>query len=61
MLEPRPVALRIAPVKIDSVLTERDNRAPAPPRGKRPPARALPAPARRVPPKARNLPRRSGY
>ncbi|MER5218687.1 hypothetical protein ABT063_51625 [Streptomyces sp. NPDC002838] len=61
MLEPRPAAVRIAPVKIGPVLTERDNRAPALPRGRQRPARVLPAPARRVPPKARNLSRRSGY
>ncbi|WP_254878561.1 hypothetical protein [Streptomyces sp. NA04227] len=61
MLEPRPVVLRIAPIKIGPALTEGDNRAPAPLRGNQRPARALSAPARRVPPSARNLPRRSGY
>lgn len=61
MLESRPVALRIAPVKIGPVLTARDNRAPALPRDNQRPARVLPAPVRRVPLKARNLPRRSGY
>ncbi|MFB6510330.1 hypothetical protein ACFCW4_16255 [Streptomyces virginiae] len=61
MLESRPVALRMAPVKIGPVLTERDNRAPAIPRGNQRPARVLPAPARRGSPKARNLPRRSSY
>ncbi|MFE7278457.1 hypothetical protein [Streptomyces sp. NPDC057623] len=64
MLESRPVALRVAsvaPVVFGPVLTERDNRAQARPRGNQRPSRALPAPDRRVPPKARNLPRRSGY
>nr|WP_104789016.1 hypothetical protein [Streptomyces sp. QL37]PPQ59669.1 hypothetical protein C5F59_25645 [Streptomyces sp. QL37] len=64
MLELRPVAVRIAPVKIGLVLTERTSRTPAPgfpapafPRM----APATPPPPRQVPPKARNLPRRSGY
>ncbi|WP_328902274.1 MULTISPECIES: hypothetical protein [unclassified Streptomyces] len=60
LLELRPVAVRIAPVKIGPVLTERTSRTPALPRGKRP-TRAIPAPTREVPPKARNLPRRAGY
>ncbi len=50
MLEPRPVTLRGAPVTFGPVLTERDNRAQALPRGNQRPSRALPAPDRRVPP-----------
>ncbi|MFJ8983035.1 hypothetical protein [Streptomyces sp. NPDC102282] len=61
MLELRPVAVRITPVKIGPALPERTSRTPALPLGRQRPARALPAPARQVPAKARSLPRRSGY